>query len=149
VAFYVAVSSIPYWWGGYAVGPRYLIPVLPFLTLPIIFVLDRIHTWAPRALIFASISVSVLAVWSETISHNKGGFPPANISNPLFSWSLPGLLRGDIRFSLGTFLVGPFAGTGTLLTLLPLPVFLGLWSWYCARRRRVTTLARAALPVSG
>lgn len=29
------------WWGGYSVGARLLIPMLPFMVIPIIFVFNR------------------------------------------------------------------------------------------------------------
>ena len=35
--FFFYNSSSIMWWGGFTIGPRYLIPMLPFMVLPIIF----------------------------------------------------------------------------------------------------------------
>jgi hypothetical protein len=34
------------WWGGWAIGPRYLVPVIPFALLPLASVLDRAASWS-------------------------------------------------------------------------------------------------------
>ncbi len=34
-----------YWWGGWSVGPRYLIPIMPFLGLALIFLPRRLRRW--------------------------------------------------------------------------------------------------------
>src|SRR5690606_8352368 len=35
VAMFVFNSSSIMWWGGFAIGPRYVLPALPFLVLPV------------------------------------------------------------------------------------------------------------------
>jgi hypothetical protein len=34
------------WWGGWAIGPRFLVPVIPFALLPLASVLERAATWS-------------------------------------------------------------------------------------------------------
>ena len=41
VAMFIFNSSSIMWWGGFAVGPRYLLPGLPFLIVPVGFVFDH------------------------------------------------------------------------------------------------------------
>jgi hypothetical protein len=131
-ALLLAVASVPYWYGGVAVGPRYLVPVLPFLAVPIIFVLDRATRWQARAVVYAIIALSFATVWLETLGGK--GYPAVGVSNPLFSISLPAFARGDLPLSLGTVLVYPFAGMNTKWTLLPLLTILLLWTWLCFRK---------------
>ncbi|HET6584193.1 MAG TPA: hypothetical protein VFG69_12110 [Nannocystaceae bacterium] len=47
------------WWGGWAIGPRYLVPVLPFALLPLVCVLERAAGWS-RAHV-AVLATAVLA----------------------------------------------------------------------------------------
>jgi hypothetical protein len=37
------------WWGGWAVGPRFLVPVIPFALLPLACVLERAAAWTRAA----------------------------------------------------------------------------------------------------
>lgn len=115
VSFLLINSSSAVWWGGYAVGPRYIIPILPFLTLPIVFFNHvRNVLWA-RALSYILAIVSVLVVWIETIS---GQSLPDFTPNPLFNYSLPRFLSGDIARNVGMVL-----GLSSWYSLIPLGVF--------------------------
>jgi hypothetical protein len=113
VSFILINSSSSVWWGGFAVGPRYLIPMLPFMTLSIIFFLNRIRdvTWA-RASAYALGILSVLIVWIETIS---GQSLPDFERNPLFNYSLPRFFAGDIARNVGMVL-----GLSRWYSLIPL-----------------------------
>ena len=64
---------------------------------------------------------SVLFVWTETIG---GQSFPDWTGNPLFNYSLPRLLRGDIARNWGTI-----AGLSGWASLLPLAVILGILLW--------------------
>lgn len=55
---YVAFNSSYYmWWGGWSMGPRHLIPGLPLMVLPLLWLLrwNRVWAWATRALVMASV----------------------------------------------------------------------------------------------
>lgn len=115
-----------YWSAGYAVGPRILIPMLPFLVLPVIFVLDRVVSRLGRIGIYALMAVSALNVWIETIGGR--GYPPTSVANPLFQYSLPALAHGTMPINLGTIVLYPFVGMNSKLTILPLVLLLAFWS---------------------
>jgi len=49
------------WWGGWAIGPRYLVPVIPFALLPLACVLERARAWSHthKALLAAALLACV------------------------------------------------------------------------------------------
>lgn len=111
-------ASSKMWFGGHSVGPRYLIPMLPFLTWPIISFLDR-HgdkRWG-KIVVMALVGVSIAFVWLETISGQ--GFPRYS-PQPLFDYSWPKLVAGDIARNLGTVI-----GLTKWYSLLPLLILMG------------------------
>lgn len=102
VSFFAFNSSSAMWWGGFAVGPAYLAPMIPFLALGLVFFLERWggRPWA-RALFIGLSVVSLFVVWAETIGGQS--FPDLT-PNPLVAISLPRLLAGDIARNLGMLL---------------------------------------------
>jgi hypothetical protein len=124
--FFLFISCFATWNGGYAVGPRYLIPMLLFMAFPIIFVFDWISTLpgrdVVRYLVYLSIGLSVLAVWAETIALNS--WPDDQNLNPLFAYSLPEVVNGLIFPNFGITTLG-MAG---LASLWPLVIGLALLS---------------------
>lgn len=128
--FFVFNASSAMWQGGFAVGPRYLIPSLPFLAMASAAGIG----WAWRCrrlrpLVVATAVWSVFAVWAETIG---GQSFPDYTPNPLFDLSLPRLIGGDVARNLGHAI-----GLSGLTSVVPLIVvlLLGLalaasgWGW--------------------
>lgn len=118
------------WWGGFGIGPRYLLPMLPFLALGLIFPL---RAWGERAWFRGLAGLlalwSLLATWGLTLAEQA--FPPDNIYNPLVEWALPNWAIGNIARNLGMFvdLAGP-------LSLLPLAgVMVVLLGWLALEAR--------------
>jgi hypothetical protein len=83
--------SFTAWNSGWACGPRYLIPAVPFLALPIVFVGAR-AAWVRHALLAVSILAMALAttVDPQTPSMNSGWW----IGSPIWSVDLPQFLEG-------------------------------------------------------
>jgi hypothetical protein len=119
LSFVLFNSSSVMWTGGFAVGPRYLVPMLPFLALG---VGAAVQHWGStpwfRLALSLSLVWSVAVTWSLTIG---GQSFPGFDHNPLLTQSLPALLAGDVARNLGTL-----AGLTGWWSLLPLLLLVGL-----------------------
>lgn len=140
------------WWGGFTVGPRYLVPMLPFLALPIVFAFNWLLARAWGALLAALlIGFSVFHVGALTIAGQ--GWPPVseapltvtqmNASFPLTDHALPLLRAGDVARNYG----GIVLGLGGLLGLLPLLLAVALIALIVPRL--LTPRAVSAVRVAG
>ncbi len=113
VSFLLFNGSSIMWEGGFAVGPRYLLPMLPFMVIGLGIAWEELTTrWVGRLVVGVLALWSVVAVWLETIS---GQSFPDWTSNPLFNYSLPKFIAGDIARNLGMGV-----GLSGHLSLLPL-----------------------------
>ena len=114
--FFNASSAM--WWGGFAVGPRYFLPALPFIIVAAAFAVQRWHSRNWFKLLFIVLSVwSVIATWGLTIAGQA--FPSDQISNPLIEYALPNWAAGNIARNYGTVL-----GLKGIISLLPLAVLI-------------------------
>jgi hypothetical protein len=131
VGIFLFNASSIMWWGGFAVGPRYMLPMLPFMVLPVAFVIERWENKAWFRLILAFLLIwSFLATWGLTLADQA--FPSDSIRNPLLEYALPNWLEGNIARNWGTI-----AGIPGLWSLVPLLVLLFLLSalvWVTIRR---------------
>jgi len=50
------------WWGGWSIGPRYLVPVIPFLLVPLAILIERLPSLARarRLAVYAVLAIAVL-----------------------------------------------------------------------------------------
>jgi hypothetical protein len=126
----VLVSAWYDWYGGFAIGPRNLLIVLPFLVPPVAVAVDA---WrAERALRFvcgASFALSFVLVWIVTVSGQE--FAPVQIANPLADFFWPKLRGGDVARNLGMA-----AGLPAWWSLLP-PLLLVAGTLWVARSGRL------------
>lgn len=84
--FLVANASFNGWHGGWAIGPRYLIPVIPLLALLIVR-----DAFGAVAKALAAISVVLILLVTAVDPQ-----PSHRIANPLTQWELPLLARGQV-----------------------------------------------------
>jgi hypothetical protein len=126
VAFASAVSMFGFttasimWWGGFAVGPRYLLPGLPFLALG----LAHAHRAWGRALAFRvtlglACAWSLVATWGLTFAGQA--FPSDVIRNPLLEYAWPNWLAGNVARNVGTLM-----GLRGAASLVPLAALLAV-----------------------
>ncbi|MCL4295963.1 MAG: hypothetical protein KJ077_09560 [Anaerolineae bacterium] len=138
VSFFLFISSTAAWSGGFAVGPRYLCALVPFLVLPQIFFLEHFgKRWSDNLFLGLALA-SIVLVWIQTTSGQQ--FPDYSL-NPLLDYSLPRLLSGDIARNLGMML-----GFSRWYSLLPLFAFIcgaGGILWLSTRKFQVSRKALA------
>jgi hypothetical protein len=110
-------GSSAMWWGGFAAGPRYIVPLIPFLALPAAWLIAA--CWRRvvlRVSAIALVLVSVALVWAEALASQS--LPHDTIRNTWSGYVLPAWQTGDIARNLGMAL-----GLRGALSLLPLVVF--------------------------
>lgn len=106
ISFLVMNSSFNNWHSGWSIGPRYLIPALPFLSLPLTLVFEKL----PRAtLVVAALSATTMLMATAVDPQ-----PTWMVQNPLIQYTLP-LLRGE------TMMLSKIDGT-PLIPLIQGPV---------------------------
>ena len=107
------------WWGGFAIGPRYLLPMLPFAVLPTVLVFSK---WGGKFWLRLLATIlflwSFIAVWGLTLAEQA--FPSDTIRNPLVEYAWPNWVAGNIARNFGAVL-----GISGAWGLLPLFVVLG------------------------
>lgn len=134
---FLSISSSPTWAGGFSVGPRYLIAMLPFMMIPIAVWLDSFEASPAKPiarlafLILALISVAM--VWAQTIGGQQF---PGYEQNPLVEYTMPKLLSGDIARNVAMVI-----GLSSWRSLLPLVLFALLLTflsgvlWFSTKRQ--------------
>jgi len=126
VSFLLFNGSSVMWQGGYAVGPRYLVPMLPFMAIGLAVAWETLRVrLAGRIVAGVLVAWSVAAIWLETISGQ--GFPDWT-PNPLFNYSWPRFVAGDIARNVGMGI--GLHGHVSLLPLFVVLVGLGLLWFY-------------------
>ena len=85
VSFFLFNGSSVMWQGGFSIGPRYLVPMLPFMAMGLgAFVIYWGRAVWARGLILLLALGSVIVVWAETLG---GQNYPDWTPNPLFNYS--------------------------------------------------------------
>ena len=145
-------ASLIDWDGGSAVGPRYIVPCIPFLVVLVGGLALPPEPRAPRAaraIVALVFGVSAFLMLAATAVQPEIGH---TIPSPFADVVLPKLARGEVAVSTqsidmggldkkGTryaWNLGEQLGFGGLFSLAPLLVWCGAWSWILARRARAT-----------
>lgn len=137
-AFVLAISAYWGWNGGRVDGPRYLVPVVPFLAFPIVFYLEWARRrWAAAALAGVAAAASIFVTWALFLGGEL--FPISWLRNPLFDYSLPALAGNHIAPNAGFFF--GLSGWISLLPLVLLLLLIVLWPWGKERTRTVSSSA--------
>ncbi|HLD30235.1 MAG TPA: hypothetical protein VJC03_07820, partial [bacterium] len=139
ISFYVFFnSSFYFWWGGASMGPRHLMPALPFMVYPICFVRKIFY----KSLIFFC-AVSVFINFMGTSVRPEA---PQLINNPLFHYWLPGFFSQKLSISRASydgyettekiaFNLGELSGLRGFASLLPLIIIWALFFWAITKNK--------------
>lgn len=118
LAIFLFNTSSSMWWGGFSIGPRYLLPMLPFMAIPVVLVFQ--HWLQPgwkQGWLFGLLIWSLGATWGMVLAEQA--FPPDTIRNPWLEYAWPNWQTGNIARNVGTIL-----GLSGLWSLLPLLLIL-------------------------
>ena len=138
---FIFFAASAMWWGGFAVGPRYLLPGVPLLAVPVGAFVAWGNGLAFRARL-ASLGltgvlggVSLALIWTTTFARQN--YPPDTLRRPLTEYVLPALREGDIARNLGmaVHLHG-------VASLAPLALWVGLGLLALGASLRPTPAAR-------
>lgn len=151
--FLLFISSTEIWYAGWSFGPRLLVPVMAWATIPAAFAIAAMGRWLfsdglARGLLVAGIAYHQLvnAVFAEM---------PENARNPVVDAVIPALRGRHVSPNLATKWLG-WHGRASLAPLLVLG--LGVVAWMLLRRRdqrpersidQRATIALAAIGVVG
>ena len=118
IALMLLNASYYMWWGGAALGPRHLVPALPFLAmgLPLAFQRERLWWGVAGPLLLISVVNQLVAVAVSTLVP----FGP----DVLFEHAYPHLLAGRVAILPGASNLGLILGLRGWASLLPL---VALW----------------------
>ena len=134
VSFFLFNGSSVMWHGAFSIGPRYLVPMVPFMAVGLGFFASTWgeHRWAK--LLTAVLGIwSFVVIWAETLGGQR--FPDWT-TNPLINYSLPKFIDGDVARNLGMSI-----GTSGHLSLLPLLLaIVGLSMLYRLSKHKETML---------
>lgn len=108
-------SSSVMWWGGFSIGPRYLLPAFPFMALPLSIFLNRNFQKVWVTLLVGVLAIlSLVSTWGMALAGQS--FPPDTILDPFSSYAIPNWQSGNIARNLGTLL--GFQGLSSLVPLV-------------------------------
>jgi hypothetical protein len=142
-------SSLLDWQGGWAMGPRYLIPAIPFLTVLVVGLAPRSRLRGSvsrvTALVGAGLALVLMATSALLMLVGTAVKPevPMDIQRPFADYLLPSFGRGSLAIStqginakwpaMGerqAWNVGQLAGLDGLMSLVPLGLYIaatGAW----------------------
>jgi hypothetical protein len=134
LSMYLFNASSGMWWGGFSIGPRYFLPALPFLVVPVGYAIEswKDKLWLWISLIFSMIW-SLIAVWGLSLAGQS--FPSDSIYNPLIEYALPNWEHDQIARNIGTIL--NFDGWTSLILLFILWGILGSIWWILVRKQGI------------
>jgi hypothetical protein len=125
------VGSFYSWFGGYAVGPRYLAPAVPFIGLAAAYGIKRFPL--PGAVLTAGSAMLMGLVTAIAID------PPQDVLTPLQSFYLVRLREGRLAPNLGTLL--GWSHSASLIALAAFVIVAAAGVWLLTRERHAVEVA--------
>jgi len=99
IALTIFYAGYPNWHGGWSIGPRYLVPAIPFLLFPLVFAANSIVEWL-------ALGASIAAVVPIALTFP---FPDRSFAAPWSTLALPLLRDGLVAPNLLHLIARPLA----------------------------------------
>lgn len=125
VAGYLLFNSSYYmWWGGWAVGPRHLIPMIPFMIPALVFLLRGVRYARFAIVAIGIVSIVMTFIPAAVDPQTPQGYHTAillnakiwyNLASPILLSQFPAFFHGQIAVNFGS-LIG-LRGLGGLIPL--------------------------------
>jgi hypothetical protein len=144
VAYFLFNSGYYLWWGGWATGPRFLCPAIPFFLVPLILFLKE--GGKGRTFVFGLL-LAVSFFWNFVIVATDPQVPLVDskevlfhatvshdLTSPILVYCLPWFFEGRLALNVGNVLLR----LDGLFSLVPLMAYWGLLAvyWRTIERRR-------------
>jgi hypothetical protein len=130
------ISSWYDWRGGFAIGPRNLLLILPYLIVAVAFFVRHFARSPIRPFVYSCFVLSLLLSFALVWVVSTAGqyFPSITVANPLVEFFWPKFIAGDITRNLGMAL-GLRAWWSLLPPLLVVTALVGGFLWVRRRNR--------------
>jgi len=119
--YFLFLSSFSDWEGGWSIGPRHLVPILPFLVTAVLFQIGRARGVFKTGLIWFLSIFSLVAIILTFIGTVTFPYFPKVFQNPLYDLSWQLLIRGKLAPT-----IGELCGLTGFWRLLPLIILVGV-----------------------
>lgn len=121
VIYFLFLSAFSDWEGGWSMGPRHLVPLLPFLITAVVFQVGRTRGALRNGLIWFLTVFSLIAITLTFAGTVVFPYLPKEFMNPLYDLSWQLLVRGKLAPT-----IGELCGLGGVYRLLPLIILVGV-----------------------
>jgi len=91
-AFFIAIASFNQWHGGWAFGPRYVLPVVPLFGIPMMYAMPALS----RRMRMLFIVAAVVSIGVNFLATAVDPMPTSAIDNPLTEYLVPAFFTGEI-----------------------------------------------------
>jgi hypothetical protein len=150
LAYLVLNAGLVDWPGGWAMGPRYLIPAIPFLAIGAMGLVLAWPAGAPTRRVLAGAGGAAVAVSFALMLMGTAVRPdvPLTIARPFTQFVIPSFWHGRVARSnhaidgegvsgvQAAWNLGHLVGLQRLPTLLPLAAWMALTGWWLVREVR-------------
>lgn len=120
------VSGMSNWPGGWAFGPRYLAPAIPFLMTGVFIALSDKSFRSGDTLSFLVFVLGLLSIIIITVGTITFPYPAPEMNDPLFTLSFPLFFRGNFSLNILSFFMHRSLGPAILYYTILLVTFLVL-----------------------
>ncbi len=125
-AYFLFNSAFAFWAGGWSMGPRHLVPIIPFIVTAIVYLLSRVGLVARKKTALIMVPLVVVSITFTFFGTMVFPHLPIIFKNPLYELSYRFLSRGIFGPTVGRWLgwrglleeVPLLLVTGILLTIM-------------------------------